>query len=273
MVDIQAHRTRLRVARGAVALARDDFARPGRRGKKSRMRRHRRRPGYLRPDLARSLQDGRDERRPFERRRAREARLRRSIPRSSFSTSRSTVPTRSTASASCGRRVLPARCSSSAARTRSFLRTSRRSASGTGLKMLDPLQKPFRSEHLRRLFNGDHELRPRPPTAAGGARSRVAGRCGDRGAGAATIDLGEALAEHWLDMRYQPKVDLARSRVVGAEGLARINHPVHGILGPTSFLPGRFRGGASTPDRVRHQEGLPRLGGDAQRRAEPASRR
>jgi len=39
-------------------------------------------------------------------------------------------------------------------------------------------------------------------------------------------------------MAYQPKVDLVRDRVIGAEGLARINHPVHGHLGPQSFLPG-----------------------------------
>ena len=45
-------------------------------------------------------------------------------------------------------------------------------------------------------------------------------------------------------MHYQPKVDLVRNRVVGAEGLARVNHPVHGILGPTSFLPGASDAGA-----------------------------
>ena len=52
------------------------------------------------------------------------------------------------------------------------------------------------------------------------------------------VDLAEALEAHWLDMAYQPKVDLVLNRVVGAEGLARINHPVHGLLGPQSFLPG-----------------------------------
>ena len=52
------------------------------------------------------------------------------------------------------------------------------------------------------------------------------------------VDLAEALNAHWLDMAYQPKVDLVRNDIVGAEGLARINHPVHGHLGPQSFLPG-----------------------------------
>jgi len=43
-------------------------------------------------------------------------------------------------------------------------------------------------------------------------------------------------------MAYQPKVDLLRNVVVGAEGLARINHPVHGLLGPQTFLPGATDG-------------------------------
>ena len=71
---------------------------------------------------------------------------------------------------------------------------------------------------------------------------RAAGPAADAAASPADqpvqVDLSQALEAHWLDMAYQPKVDLLRDRVVGAEGLARINHPVHGLLGPQSFLPG-----------------------------------
>jgi EAL domain-containing protein (putative c-di-GMP-specific phosphodiesterase class I) len=107
-----------------------------------------------------------------------------------------------------------------------------------GLKMLDPLQKPFRSEHLRKIFNSGNDNapgsaaveRPRPKPAA-----LVAAPAAES---VTRVDLAEALEAHWLDMAYQPKVDLVLNRVVGAEGLARINHPVHGHLGPQSFLPG-----------------------------------
>lgn len=104
-----------------------------------------------------------------------------------------------------------------------------------GLKMLEPLQKPFRSEHLRQIFQGGAIY------LSSGALPQKKPAEAHASAGSAPpphVDLAEALAEHWLDVAYQPKVDLARNRIVGAEGLARLNHPVHGNLGPVSFLPG-----------------------------------
>ena len=106
-----------------------------------------------------------------------------------------------------------------------------------GLKMLDPLQKPFRSEHLRRIFKGHNDNVGRPvadiaqPALAATPEVPPVDQ-------PVRVDLTEALEAHWLDMAYQPKVDLLHDHVVGAEGLARINHPVHGLLGPQSFLPG-----------------------------------
>jgi len=106
-----------------------------------------------------------------------------------------------------------------------------------GLKMLDPLQKPFRSEHLRRIFNGGNDNNPAaiPAAQPQPIRSPPLEAAPEK---VTRVDLAEALNAHWLDMAYQPKVDLLRNDVVGAEGLARINHPVHGHLGPQSFLPG-----------------------------------
>jgi EAL domain-containing protein (putative c-di-GMP-specific phosphodiesterase class I)/ActR/RegA family two-component response regulator len=103
-----------------------------------------------------------------------------------------------------------------------------------GLKMLDPLQKPFRSEELRRIFDAD---------ANGAATADVLAAAPEAAPASSPsafvrVDLEEALDAHWLDMAYQPKVDLLKNVVIGAEGLARINHPVHGNLGPQSFLPG-----------------------------------
>src|SRR5665213_2534374 len=50
--------------------------------------------------------------------------------------------------------------------------------------------------------------------------------------------MDEALRNHWLEMWYQPKIDLKRKCLAGAEALARICHPSKGVLWPQSFLPG-----------------------------------
>ena len=52
------------------------------------------------------------------------------------------------------------------------------------------------------------------------------------------IDIDEALQQRWLEIWYQPKIDLRRKCLAGAEALARINHPTLGVLLPGSFLPG-----------------------------------
>lgn len=52
------------------------------------------------------------------------------------------------------------------------------------------------------------------------------------------IDIAEALDERWLEIWYQPKIDLRRKCLAGAEALARIHHPTLGVLLPASFLRG-----------------------------------
>ncbi|HEX5211184.1 MAG TPA: EAL domain-containing response regulator [Pseudolabrys sp.] len=54
---------------------------------------------------------------------------------------------------------------------------------------------------------------------------------------AVSIDLGEALANNWIEFWYQPKVDLRRKKLAGAEAYARARHPQHGILLPRAFMP------------------------------------
>jgi EAL domain-containing protein (putative c-di-GMP-specific phosphodiesterase class I)/CheY-like chemotaxis protein len=100
-----------------------------------------------------------------------------------------------------------------------------------GLRMLDPMRKPFRSEELQQLFEvNTTEAVIRTPTEMGQPKPPP-------DEPPPQVDLEEALAAHWLDVAYQPKVDLTQNRVVGAEGLARVNHPIHGVLAPASFLP------------------------------------
>jgi EAL domain-containing protein (putative c-di-GMP-specific phosphodiesterase class I) len=52
------------------------------------------------------------------------------------------------------------------------------------------------------------------------------------------VDIDEALHEQWLEIWYQPKIDLRRKCLAGAEALARIRHPTLGVLLPQSFLVG-----------------------------------
>jgi EAL domain-containing protein (putative c-di-GMP-specific phosphodiesterase class I) len=52
------------------------------------------------------------------------------------------------------------------------------------------------------------------------------------------IAVDEALRNNWLEIWYQPKIDLKRKCLAGAEALAHIRHPQEGMLWPESFLPG-----------------------------------
>ncbi len=52
------------------------------------------------------------------------------------------------------------------------------------------------------------------------------------------IAIDEALREGWLEIWYQPKIDLRRKCLAGAEALARIHHPMLGVLLPGEFLQG-----------------------------------
>jgi len=50
------------------------------------------------------------------------------------------------------------------------------------------------------------------------------------------VAIAEALRNNWFEYWYQPKIDLKRKCLAGAEALARIRHPQHGVLLPGSFL-------------------------------------
>lgn len=61
---------------------------------------------------------------------------------------------------------------------------------------------------------------------------------------AGALTLREALARDAIKFWYQPKIDLRRKQVVGAEVFARLIHPQHGAVAPARFLTG-----ASDEDR------------------------
>jgi EAL domain-containing protein (putative c-di-GMP-specific phosphodiesterase class I) len=57
-------------------------------------------------------------------------------------------------------------------------------------------------------------------------------------AGAKTsVDLREALRAEWLELWYQPKLELRSFTLQGAEALLRLRHPVDGFIGPDRIIP------------------------------------
>jgi EAL domain-containing protein (putative c-di-GMP-specific phosphodiesterase class I) len=49
------------------------------------------------------------------------------------------------------------------------------------------------------------------------------------------VAIAEVLRNHWVEVWYQPKIDLKRKCLAGAEALLRLHHPQLGVLEPGSF--------------------------------------
>lgn len=84
-----------------------------------------------------------------------------------------------------------------------------------GLHVLPPLSKPFRIIELRQRLS---------------ALSTQKGEELDQG-------LEAALQNNWLEVWYQPKINLKTGLVGGAEALVRLRHPKLGLFSPSTFLP------------------------------------
>jgi EAL domain-containing protein (putative c-di-GMP-specific phosphodiesterase class I)/FixJ family two-component response regulator len=98
-----------------------------------------------------------------------------------------------------------------------------------GLVMLEPLQKPFRMAELKSRL----ETAPTLATAAKTSRQSSA----NPPAAVTRVDFAEALGKNWLEVWYQPKVDLRSLRICGAEALIRARHPERGVISPVDLLP------------------------------------
>jgi EAL domain-containing protein (putative c-di-GMP-specific phosphodiesterase class I) len=57
------------------------------------------------------------------------------------------------------------------------------------------------------------------------------------------IEIDVALREGWFEFWYQPKINLTRKYLAGAEAIARLRHPAFGVMLPGSFEP-RLRAGS-----------------------------
>jgi len=92
-----------------------------------------------------------------------------------------------------------------------------------GLNMCPPLQKPFRREAIQRAVASLPPFSP-PQVTLSIAPPLQPG-----------LDI--ALANGWLELWYQPKIDLRTKALVGAEGLIRYCHPIHGVHSIDGLLP------------------------------------
>jgi len=86
------------------------------------------------------------------------------------------------------------------------------------LNMLAVLKKPFETESIVKILR---ELKlGMPPSAA------------------SRIELDDAIRNNWIEFWYQPKIDLRKKQLAGAEAYARARHPQHGVILPDAFMPG-----------------------------------
>lgn len=91
-----------------------------------------------------------------------------------------------------------------------------------GLKMLPCLNKPFQIEEFRACLGASAEIQ--------NERSKEI-------AEVPKVDLEHAFVQGWLELWYQPKIDLKALTTCGVEALLRVRHPRFGILTPASFMP------------------------------------
>jgi EAL domain-containing protein (putative c-di-GMP-specific phosphodiesterase class I) len=96
-----------------------------------------------------------------------------------------------------------------------LLQEVRRIGDTYGLRMLPVMRKPFGREDVKAVIAAHALQSPKAPSCT----------------------LEEALQQNWVELWYQPKIDLRSNKVSGAEALARIHHPDHGVLNPAAFLP------------------------------------
>ena len=97
-----------------------------------------------------------------------------------------------------------------------------------GLTMLAPLRKPFRLVDLKQRLAVPH----------GDTTPAVAEhRSGLETPKGILVQLVDALRNNWLEVWYQPKIDLKSLTICGAEALVRARHPSYGVITPAQLLP------------------------------------
>lgn len=95
------------------------------------------------------------------------------------------------------------------------------------LRMLPPLRKPFRMAAVRDAILAELALTTTTSRSVVCPYKQEPVR----------VNCVEAAENDWLEAWFQPKIDMDTGRIIGAECLARVRHPTHGLLQPASFIP------------------------------------
>jgi len=93
---------------------------------------------------------------------------------------------------------------------------ARRLGERHGLTMLPVLEKPFRVPAVRQVFD-----------KLGMRRDALA---------SIHVTITDAIRHGWLELWYQPKIDLRARVFAGAEGYVRARHPEYGVVPPDSLF-------------------------------------
>lgn len=110
------------------------------------------------------------------------------------------------------------------------LATAERLGRSLGLRMRPPLQKPILPRQLEQALCEESE----------GVEQTQAGRGDPQFAPKSRAELLAAIEGGQLAPHFQPKVDLQAEQgfpIIGAEALARWNHPERGLVPPGAFIP------------------------------------
>ena len=124
---------------------------------------------------------------------------------------------------------------------------ARRLGERHGLTMLPVLEKPFRVPAVRQVIE-----------QLGLRRDALA---------SIHVTLADALRHGWLELWYQPKIDLRARVFAGAEGYVRARHPEYGMVPPDSLFSRRHAGGHAGADAACARDRDARLVAVRERRA------
>ena len=105
-----------------------------------------------------------------------------------------------------------------------LLTTAVHLATARGLPVLGALEKPLSQADVDLVLKLRRERRKKPRLTVGGFAIPP-------------DELVAAIHEKWLELHYQPKVNLKTMEIVGFEALVRLRHPVFGLIPPGIFIP------------------------------------
>ncbi|TGK87979.1 EAL domain-containing protein [Leptospira bourretii] len=105
-----------------------------------------------------------------------------------------------------------------------LIESVRKMASAYGINLLGAIEKPITPAHLEPLFSLYN------------ARDFKQGKTPNQGSRFTLGEILEGLTNGDFEPFFQPKIQLATGKLIGAEALARWVHPLHGVIAPYAFI-------------------------------------